>query len=79
MDSHFSPGTFLGIQEPYFKQFADGSYGVRIDDPGEVMWLNAMGPSDVPSWHSEGNSHFRCTYIAELGTQLSVVCIAFGD
>ncbi|KAK3250203.1 hypothetical protein CYMTET_40408 [Cymbomonas tetramitiformis] len=59
MDTHFAEGTLLGINEPYFKRFADGNYGVRVDDPTEVKWLQDLGPTDAPSWQSEGNSHFR--------------------
>jgi hypothetical protein len=64
MDTHFAAGTLIGIQEPYLKQFADGSNGVRVDDPSEVLWLNDLGPTDVSSWHSEGNSHFRLAHHA---------------
>lgn len=60
-DSLFSVGTLLAICEPYFKTQADGSVGVRVDDPMDVITLSSLGPpggDTIEGWKREGNVHF---------------------
>jgi hypothetical protein len=35
-DRMFRKGRHLAIIEPFFKCFADGTIGIRVDDPDEV-------------------------------------------
>ena len=35
----FPKGLRLGIKEPFLKRFADGTIGVRVDDPKDVVYL----------------------------------------
>ncbi|KAK3252522.1 hypothetical protein CYMTET_38185 [Cymbomonas tetramitiformis] len=59
VDAQFAEGALLGVREPHFERFADGTCGVRVDDPSEVIWLQDLGAPCAPSWQSQGNSHFR--------------------
>lgn len=33
-------GTRLTIKEPYYKSFRDGSSGIRVDNPAEIVFLD---------------------------------------
>jgi hypothetical protein len=35
-DALLPPGTHLAVVEPFFKAMVDGTWGVRVDDPGQV-------------------------------------------
>lgn len=57
----FSRGRRIAILEPYFKLAADGTFLVRVDNPRELLWLDALGPSDADGWRAEGVCKSRCT------------------
>lgn len=50
----FAQGRRLAILEPFFKLAGDGSFMVRVDNPREVVWLDAVGPADADGWRAEG-------------------------
>ena len=33
----YPEGTKLAIKEPFLKKRADGTYGVRVEDPGDIV------------------------------------------
>jgi hypothetical protein len=41
-------GRHIVIVEPYFKIRADGTKGIRVDDPADIMWdVKAPAPEDI--------------------------------
>lgn len=50
LDALFAMGTKLAICEPFFKLQTGDCLGVRVDDPKDVLFLDALGPSggDTP-------------------------------
>lgn len=59
-------GTKLAIREPYYKVFLDGTSGIRVDNPADVVFLkNTSDPSqssqddDFDQIKAQGNQAFR--------------------
>lgn len=47
----------LAIQEPYYKQRMDGSLGIRVDDPSEIV--DASAASNSSDFKALGNKCFQ--------------------
>ena len=47
----------LAVQEPYYKQFMDGSLGIRVDDPSEIV--DASSASSPSDFKTLGNKCFQ--------------------
>ncbi|RSL93841.1 hypothetical protein CDV31_014539 [Fusarium ambrosium] len=48
------PGKICIIKEPYFKQTGNGTYSVRVDHLGDIIWLTE-GDERIPShWNNSG-------------------------
>lgn len=47
----------LAVQEPYYKQFMDGSLGSRVDDPSEIV--DASSASSPSDFKTLGNKCFQ--------------------
>ncbi|KAK9804206.1 hypothetical protein WJX72_001253 [[Myrmecia] bisecta] len=58
-------GTSVAILEPFYKLMADGNYGVRVDNPAEVIFLERVGPADAAEWQEEGKRHFQAVEYQE--------------
>ena len=41
-----SEGTRLAIKEPYYKTFKDGSSGIRVDNPADIVFLKDKDQSE---------------------------------
>ena len=54
----FAQGRRLAILEPFYKLAGDGSHVVRVDNPREVVWLDAADPTDADSWRAEGGCYY---------------------
>jgi hypothetical protein len=39
----FRKGRHLAIIEPFYKRFADGTQGIRVDNPSEVCCAGLLG------------------------------------
>ncbi|KAG7669677.1 hypothetical protein KSW81_007826 [Nannochloris sp. 'desiccata'] len=52
-DRVFPEGARLAIKEPYLKQFNDGSLGVRVDSPSDVVFLKSTKKNDGSSAGSD--------------------------
>jgi hypothetical protein len=66
-DEHFSPGTHLGVIEPYYKLMADGMHGIRIDNPEtDLMWLASLATLDASGYRDQAKEHFRCDLVPPL-------------
>ncbi len=54
-------GASVAIVEPFFKVFMDGTCGVRVDDPRDLVQLEASPAAarDAAAWRVEGNACFR--------------------
>jgi hypothetical protein len=50
----FPEGLRLGIKEPFLKRFADGTIGVRVDDPKDVIYLWSFDNMPVRISEAEG-------------------------
>ena len=50
----FPAGRRMAVLEPFYKVATDGSLGVRVDNPREVVWLDDLGPSDADGCRAEG-------------------------
>lgn len=70
-------GTKLAIKEPYYKPFVDGTSGIRVDNPADVVFLTEPGQSDpitinedvgFDQMKAQGNQAFRSVlfYIFEI-------------
>ena len=53
-----APGTRLAIKEPYLKTYLDGSCGIRVDNPADLVFLESQADA-VQSTHSPSLSHNR--------------------
>lgn len=52
-------GTKIIIREPFFKVRQDGTLGIRVDNPKDLIFdQNLKGPSSFSEWKSEGNRLF---------------------
>lgn len=76
-DALFVLGRRLLVLEPYFKVMADGTQGIRCDNPNEVILLpldepapagaqNAMAAAEARK--AEGNRHFAAVQLEEAVT-----------
>lgn len=59
-------GTKLAILEPYYKTFADGSSGIRVDNPADVVFLTdtvkpsqSIADADFDGTKAQGTLAFR--------------------
>lgn len=48
-------GTKLAIRDPYYKVFMDGSSGIRVDNPADVIFLTKVIQSDPSTTIEDGN------------------------
>lgn len=66
----------MAVLEPFYKVVTDGSLGVRVDNPREVVWLDDIGPSDVDGWRAEGAQTVQNCWIAmqRLKTRVEMGC-----
>jgi tetratricopeptide (TPR) repeat protein len=55
-------GATVAVLEPFYKRFADGTLGVRVDDPRDLVLLAAPGApagGDPAALKEQGNAAFR--------------------
>lgn len=53
-------GAAVAVIEPFFKRFMDGTCGVRVDDPRDLVHMETPPQArDAASWKEEGNTCFR--------------------
>ena len=56
-------GTRLAVKEPYYKSFRDGTSGIRVDNPADIVFLVDSERDDVSSnfdvMKERGNTAFR--------------------
>ena len=65
-DVALAEGASVAVIEPFFKRFADGTCGVRVDDPRDLVHLDAQPDArDAAAWKEEGNVSFRGGQYAE--------------
>lgn len=62
-----SEGTRIAIRDPYYKVYMDGTSGIRVDNPADIVFLDdtRTGPMDPerPNFEQQnslGNDAFRC-------------------
>ncbi|GLC48877.1 Mitochondrial import receptor subunit TOM70 [Pleodorina starrii] len=52
-------GRAVAVLEPFFKRMADGTTGVRVDNPLELVFLDSLDPADAASLQDDGRRHFQ--------------------
>eukprot|EP00798_Chlamydomonas_sp_ICE-L_P029347 gene29347-12432_t len=52
-------GQALAIIEPFYKVMSDGSLGIRVDNPAEVIFLDSLNRQDAATWRDQGTTLFR--------------------
>ncbi|KAF4636904.1 hypothetical protein G7Y89_g1173 [Cudoniella acicularis] len=43
-------GAVIVVKEPYFKTLGSGGYGIRVDHPSDVLWLDPDDPKMPVPW-----------------------------
>ncbi|POM57703.1 LOW QUALITY PROTEIN: Hypothetical protein PHPALM_37752, partial [Phytophthora palmivora] len=62
----FPKGQAIIVVEPYYKIRLDGSVGIRVDEPNEMLpWQGA--PADLMTWKNLGNDFFSVLNIQNGG------------
>ena len=59
----FCKGRFLSIAEPYYKIRADGTDGIRVDDPADLE--EAELPKSMGGWREIGNDFFKSSKVQD--------------
>ena len=68
-------GTKLAIRDPYYKIFMDGTSGIRVDNPADVVFLTkatspnlptAVKDTDFDEMKAQGNQAFRYVQLCKL-------------
>lgn len=60
-------GALVAVLEPFYKRFADGTFGVRVDDPRDLVLLGApamRAGTDHLALKEQGNTAFRAGQLA---------------
>ncbi|KXZ52930.1 hypothetical protein GPECTOR_8g306 [Gonium pectorale] len=58
-------GQPVAIIEPFMKIMADGQPGVRVDNPKEVVKLEALLPGNAAALGADGRAHFAAAQYAQ--------------
>lgn len=68
----FPVGCRLAIKEPYFKRYADGTCGLRVDNPSDVVFLPPCGdgPQAALLQEDPGAGSNEPQELSRLGNQL---------
>lgn len=67
----FPVGSRLAIKEPYFKRYADGTCGLRVDNPSDVVFLPPGGDGpQAASLQDPGAGSNDPQKLSRLGNQL---------
>ena len=72
-DETFRVGRRLQILEPFYKVQLDGTLGIRVDNPAELVWGEpgaSLGPADAAGLQAEGNAHVKARQYEVRGAAL---------
>ena len=77
-------GTRLTVKEPYYKSFADGSSGIRVDNPADIVFLQDNDQYDkslsFDVMKERGNAAFRSAkHLDFIGKTQTFMILDFPD
>ena len=67
-DALLPEGASVAVLEPFYKRFVDGTFGVRVDDPRDLVLLSAPAVRvgvDHVALKEQGNTAFRAGRLAD--------------